>query len=66
MAPAIANAVFHAKGKGVRDLPIRVEDVLGREQMWRRRWRDHPLTLAGSGESSGQIYQDSPNLIHGP
>jgi xanthine dehydrogenase YagR molybdenum-binding subunit len=28
IAPAIANAVFHATGKRVRDLPIRLEDVL--------------------------------------
>jgi xanthine dehydrogenase YagR molybdenum-binding subunit len=28
MAPAIANAVFHATGRRVRDLPIRIEDVL--------------------------------------
>ena len=28
VAPAIANAVFHATGKRVRRLPIRVEDVL--------------------------------------
>jgi xanthine dehydrogenase YagR molybdenum-binding subunit len=29
MAPAIANAVYHATGKRVRNLPIRIEDVLG-------------------------------------
>ncbi len=28
MAPAIANAVFHATGKRVRTQPIRLEDVL--------------------------------------
>lgn len=28
MAPAIANAVFHATGRRVRNLPIRIEDVL--------------------------------------
>jgi xanthine dehydrogenase YagR molybdenum-binding subunit len=28
LAPAIANAVFHATGRRVRNLPIRIEDVL--------------------------------------
>jgi xanthine dehydrogenase YagR molybdenum-binding subunit len=28
MAPAIANAVFHATGRRLRDLPIRIEHVL--------------------------------------
>lgn len=28
MAPAIANAVFHATGRRVRELPIRLEALL--------------------------------------
>jgi xanthine dehydrogenase YagR molybdenum-binding subunit len=28
VAPAIANAVFHATGKRLRELPIRIEDLL--------------------------------------
>jgi xanthine dehydrogenase YagR molybdenum-binding subunit len=28
VAPAIANAVYHATGKRIRDLPITVEKVL--------------------------------------
>jgi xanthine dehydrogenase YagR molybdenum-binding subunit len=28
VAPAIANAVFHATGRRVRDLPIRIEALL--------------------------------------
>jgi len=28
VAPAIANAVYHATGKRVRDLPITVEKIL--------------------------------------
>ena len=28
VAPAIANAVYHATGKRVRDLPIAVEKIL--------------------------------------
>lgn len=30
IAPAIANAVFHATGKRVRELPIRIENILSR------------------------------------
>jgi xanthine dehydrogenase YagR molybdenum-binding subunit len=28
VAPAIANAVYHATGKRMRDLPITVEELL--------------------------------------
>jgi xanthine dehydrogenase YagR molybdenum-binding subunit len=28
IAPAIANAVFHATGKRIRALPIRIEDLI--------------------------------------
>jgi xanthine dehydrogenase YagR molybdenum-binding subunit len=28
VAPAIANAIYHATGRRLRDLPIRLEDVL--------------------------------------
>ena len=30
VAPAIVNAVFHATGKRVRKLPVRIEDLLGK------------------------------------
>jgi D-threo-aldose 1-dehydrogenase len=68
MAPAIANAVVHAPGKRVRDLPIRIEDVL--DGLSRRNAAsvpagDHPLVLVASGQSScKRIYQDSPTLTH--
>jgi len=29
MAPAIANAVFHATGRRIHELPIRIEHLLG-------------------------------------
>lgn len=29
VAPAIANAVYHATGKRVRELPVRIENLLG-------------------------------------
>jgi xanthine dehydrogenase YagR molybdenum-binding subunit len=28
VAPAVANAVYHATGRRIRDLPIRIEDLL--------------------------------------
>jgi xanthine dehydrogenase YagR molybdenum-binding subunit len=30
VAPAIANAVYHATGKRIRDLPITVEKIMDR------------------------------------
>jgi xanthine dehydrogenase YagR molybdenum-binding subunit len=30
VAPAIANAVYHATGKRVRDLPITIEKIMAR------------------------------------
>ena len=38
VAPAIANAVYHATGKRVRDLPITIEKLL---------WRGPPVVVAG-------------------
>ena len=29
VAPAIANAVYHATGTRIRDLPIRIDRILG-------------------------------------
>lgn len=29
VAPAIANAVYHATGKRIRDLPITLEKIIG-------------------------------------
>lgn len=32
MAPAIGNAVYHATGRRVRELPIRIESLLGGDE----------------------------------
>jgi xanthine dehydrogenase YagR molybdenum-binding subunit len=47
VAPAIANAVFHATGKRVRELPIRVEHLLKTWRTPKRADRD-PKLVAGS------------------